>query len=95
MRRDVSLLAAARLQFLGNTEPLAEMCFHSKPDNREKAMTDDKSKQGSGDRSRVASGEDYEVQHYAERHGISPDEARRLIKEHGIERAKLAKWRPR
>ena len=54
-------------------------------------MTEDKSKQGSGDRSRVAGGEDYEVQHFAERHGISPDKARRLIMEHGNDRAKLEK----
>ena len=52
-------------------------------------MSDDKSDRGSGDRSRVASGEDYEVQHFAERHGISAEEARRLIKEHGNDRAKL------
>jgi hypothetical protein len=52
-------------------------------------MSDDKANRGSGDRSRVAGGEDYEVQHFAERHGISADEARRLIKQHGNDRAKL------
>jgi hypothetical protein len=52
-------------------------------------MSDDKSKQGSGDRSRVAAGEGYEVEHFANKHGISTEEARRLIKEHGNNRAKL------
>ena len=33
---------------------------------------------------RTAGGEDYEVQHFAERHGISPDEARRLIMDHAM-----------
>jgi hypothetical protein len=71
------------------TELLAAMCFHPKRYNRENARTDDKSNRGSGDRSRGASCEDYEVQHFAERHGISADEARRLIKQHCNDRAKL------
>ncbi|WP_210482874.1 DUF3606 domain-containing protein [Microvirga antarctica] len=52
-------------------------------------MADDKSKQGSGDRSRVAGGEEYEVSHFAKKHGISAEQARSLIKEHDNDRSKL------
>jgi acetyl-CoA acetyltransferase len=53
-------------------------------------MSDDKSKQGSGDRSRVAGGEDYEVEHFANKHDITPDQARDLIKRYGNDREQLA-----
>ena len=52
-------------------------------------MSDDKTKQGKGDRSRVAAGEEYEVRYFAEKHGITPEQVRDLIKSHGNERAKL------
>lgn len=58
-------------------------------------MTDDKSKQDGRDRSRVAAGQDYEVEHFANRHGISPEKARKLIARHGNDRDKLereASW---
>ncbi|TKB28976.1 MAG: DUF3606 domain-containing protein, partial [Mesorhizobium sp.] len=38
-------------------------------------MADDKTKTDSRDRSRVAGGEDYEVRHFAEEAGITPDQA--------------------
>lgn len=49
-------------------------------------MPDNKSHVGEPDRSRVAAGERYEVQHLAERHGISTDEARDLIERFGNNR---------
>lgn len=49
-------------------------------------MADNKSQVGEPDRSRVAAGERYEVQHLAERHGISTDEARDLIERFGNDR---------
>ncbi|MDF2809056.1 MAG: hypothetical protein K0S56_87 [Microvirga sp.] len=52
-------------------------------------MPDDKSKRGGTDRERVAGGEGYEVEHFAEKHSISTEDAKRLIKEHGTDRAKL------
>ena len=52
-------------------------------------MSDDKTNRGEPDRSRVAGEERYEVQHFAERHGITPDQARELIAKHGSDRAKL------
>jgi len=52
-------------------------------------MNDDKTKQGKGDRDRVAGGEDYEVQYFAEKHGITPEQVRDLIKSHGNDREKL------
>ena len=39
-------------------------------------MEDDKSIIGGQDRARVAGGEDYEVQDFSSRHGMSPDEVR-------------------
>ncbi|MER8368014.1 DUF3606 domain-containing protein [Mesorhizobium sp. M0045] len=52
-------------------------------------MADDKTKTDSRDRSRVAGGEDYEVRHFAEEAGITPDQARTLIKRHGTDRKVL------
>lgn len=52
-------------------------------------MSDDKSKQDNRDRSRVAGQEDYEVRHFAEKHGISEQEARQLIERHGNDRETL------
>ncbi|ESX80158.1 MULTISPECIES: DUF3606 domain-containing protein [unclassified Mesorhizobium] len=52
-------------------------------------MADDKTRTDSRDRSRVAGGEDYEVRHFAEEAGITPDQARTLIKRHGTDRKVL------
>jgi hypothetical protein len=52
-------------------------------------MTDDKTKTGAADRQRVAGGEGYEVAYFADKHGISHDEALRLIEKHGNDRAAL------
>ena len=52
-------------------------------------MSGGKSNQGGVDRSRVAGGEDYEVEHVAERHGMSAEEARQQIKQHGNSRVHL------
>ncbi len=52
-------------------------------------MADNKSKIGGQDRSRVAGRQDYEVQHFAERQGISAGRARGLIERHGADRDKL------
>ena len=52
-------------------------------------MADDKSKRGGSDRDRVAAGEDYEVEHFAKKHGISAEQARELIKRHGNVRETL------
>jgi hypothetical protein len=52
-------------------------------------MPDDKSITGGGDRSRVAGGEDYEVDYFARKHGISSEQARELIGRIGNDREKL------
>lgn len=51
-------------------------------------MSDDKTKQGR-DRQFVAGGEEYEVRHFADKHGISMEQAERLIEQHGNSREKL------
>jgi hypothetical protein len=51
-------------------------------------MTDDKTKRGAPDRSRVSGSEQYEVDYFAKRHRISPDDARRIIADAGPSRAK-------
>lgn len=53
------------------------------------AVADHKSKQDNRDRSQVAAGEDYEVQYFAEETGITPQQARALIREHGNDHEKL------
>jgi len=55
-------------------------------------MADDKSKQDNRDRSRVAGDEDYEIQHLAERAGITSSQARELIKRYGNDRETLEKY---
>jgi hypothetical protein len=52
-------------------------------------MADDKTKVGGADRSRVAGGEGYEVSYFAQKHGITPEQARDLISKHGNNRAEL------
>lgn len=52
-------------------------------------MADDKSKKGSGDRQRVASGEGYGVGYFARKHGLTKQQATELIARVGNDRAKL------
>jgi hypothetical protein len=52
-------------------------------------MADNKSKRGGRDRKRVAGGQGYEVSYFATKHGISRDEARKLIDRIGNDREKL------
>ncbi len=52
-------------------------------------MADDKSKQDGRDRSKVAGDEDYEVQYFAQQNGITPEQVRELITQHGNDRATL------
>jgi uncharacterized protein DUF3606 len=52
-------------------------------------MPDDKTKVGEPDRSRVSADQDYEVQQFAEKHGLSPQQVRDLIARYGNSREKL------
>ena len=52
-------------------------------------MADDRTKRGGADRDRVAAGQDYEVEHFARKHGITTEEAKALIKRHGNNRETL------
>jgi hypothetical protein len=52
-------------------------------------MSDDKTKVGKPDRSRVSADQDYEVRKFAEKHGLSQEQARDLIARHGSNREKL------
>lgn len=46
-------------------------------------MPDDKSQRGGPDRARVAEEEQYEVDYFARKHGLSTDEARNIIRRSG------------
>lgn len=52
-------------------------------------MADDKSKVGTQDRAKVAADQDYEVQYFAQKHNLSPDQVRGLIHKHGNDRDTL------
>jgi hypothetical protein len=52
-------------------------------------MADSKQNVGEPDRSRVSGSEDYEVRYFADKHGISMDQARELIDRHGNQRDEL------
>jgi len=49
-------------------------------------MADDKTKRGAADRARVSGSEPYEVAYFAKKHGISKEDALRIIKRHGSDR---------
>ena len=49
-------------------------------------MSDNKSKVGEQDRSRVSASEPYEVEYFAQKHGISQQQAREIIEKHGPDR---------
>jgi hypothetical protein len=51
-------------------------------------MADDKRKRGAADRRRVAADEPYEVEYFRRKHGISREQALKVIKEAGGDRAK-------
>jgi hypothetical protein len=52
-------------------------------------MPDDKTIADARDRVRVAGDEDYEVQAFARRHGMTPDEVREMIERIGTSREAL------
>ncbi len=52
-------------------------------------MSDDPTKQDGRDRGKVAAGQAFEVQYFAEKAGISLDQARQLLQRYGNDRAKL------
>lgn len=52
-------------------------------------MSDDKTNRGEPDRSRVSGSEPYEVRYFADKHGLSMDQARDLIERVGPDREKL------
>ena len=52
-------------------------------------MSDDKTKADGRDRSRVSASDDYEVQDFAQKHGITTEQARELIERHGNDREEL------
>lgn len=52
-------------------------------------MADNTKNRGGRDRSRVAGGQGYELGYFARKHGISREEAKKLIERVGNDRAKL------
>ena len=51
-------------------------------------MTDNKGLRGEPDRSRVSGSEAYEVEYFAQKHGISMDRAQEIIRQAGNDRAR-------
>jgi glycerol-3-phosphate dehydrogenase len=58
-------------------------------DPRRIVMPDNTQKTNNRDRKKVAGGEDYEVQYLAKETGVSPEQARELIKAYGNDRRTL------
>jgi len=52
-------------------------------------MADDKTKHDRRETSRVAAGQDYEVEYFAKRHNLTGQQVLELIKNHGNNRATL------
>ncbi|MDF1631128.1 DUF3606 domain-containing protein [Mycoplana sp. MJR14] len=49
-------------------------------------MSDNKKKVGKPDREHVATSQPYEISYFAKKHGISAEDARRIVKQHGGDR---------
>jgi hypothetical protein len=73
---------------LAQPKPLPTRSISIHP-QREKDMADDKQKRDFHDRDRVSGGEEYEVEYFAKKHNLSPEQVRELIKQHGNNRAAL------
>ena len=52
-------------------------------------MSDDTNDRGAQDRARVSGEQEYEVRYFADKHGISVEQAQELIDRHGNSREKL------
>ncbi len=52
-------------------------------------MADNKLDRGTRDRDRVSGSDDYEVDYFARKHGLTAEQARQLIREFGNDRATL------
>ena len=52
-------------------------------------MADDKSKRDFRDRDRVSAKQDYELRHFADQNGLTTEQARELIRQHGNDREAL------
>jgi len=52
-------------------------------------MADDTSNRGSADRSRVAGGQEYEVDYLAKKHGVSAEQVKAVINRVGTSREKI------
>ena len=52
-------------------------------------MAEDKSKRGARDRDRVSAEDDYEVRYFANKVGLTVQQVRDLIKQHGNDRRTL------
>ncbi|MEI9413251.1 DUF3606 domain-containing protein [Mesorhizobium salmacidum] len=52
-------------------------------------MVDDKSKKDFRDRDRVSNSEDYEIDYFAQKTGLTPQQVRDLIRQHGNNRETL------
>lgn len=52
-------------------------------------MADDKNVTGGSDGRQVSASDDYEVQDFAQKHGITTDQVRQLIARHGNNRTTL------
>jgi hypothetical protein len=57
--------------------------------NKGRQMADNKDDRGAQDRARVSGEERYELRYFAEKHGISTEQAQDLIDKHGNSRAEL------
>lgn len=56
---------------------------------RKRDMADDRSQRGGADRRTVAGDEDYEVGYFARKHGLTVEQAQKLIDRFGNDRATL------
>ena len=52
-------------------------------------MSDDTNERGAQDRARVSGEQEYEVRYFADKNGISVEQAQELIDQHGNSREKL------
>jgi len=74
---------------LAGTRGLGTGCKTGSREERKRNMADDKSQRGGADRRTVAGGEDYEVDYFARKHGLTVEQAQNLIDRFGNDRTAL------
>jgi hypothetical protein len=80
--------SSRKVQLLGGEPERGRERYRLVQPTGEQSVPDNKSKRGGPDRKRVAGDEPYELNYFARKHGLTADEARKVIERAGPTREK-------